>query len=182
MDSIFDNLLPLLLILAYFLSTVFRKKSEEDEDAPTTPSYPSPDDESDSLREEIKRRFQERADQWEEESDRTYSDEPPVVPVSQTPLLTEDDSHSSEYDSDKAFLLQQARLSELKRKAAEIQRNQPAPANAPYGRRVVHRKYSHANLRKCLRSSQSLSEAIILMEILGPPLSLRKSGEELRPS
>ena len=178
MDSIFDNFLPLLLILAYFFSTVFRKKNEEEEAAPTTPSYPSPDDESDSLREEIKRRFQERGDQWEEESDPTYSDEPPAVPVSQPSHLTEDDSHSSEYDSDKAFLLQQARLTELKRQAAEVQRSQPTPANLPYGRAVVHRKYSHANLRKHFRSSQSLSEAIILMEILGPPLSLRKSGEE----
>lgn len=181
MDSIFDNLLPLLLILAYIFSSVFRKKKEEDEPAPTAPSHPIPDDETDSLREEIKRRFQERAGQLQEESDPTYSDESPPVPVPQPTPPVKNVSLSYQYDSGKAFLLQQARLTELRRKTAEIYSVRQAHADTPYGIRVS-RPSVKAMFMKHLGSPKSLREAIILMEILGPPISLRKSGEELRPN
>ncbi|MFP6901957.1 MAG: hypothetical protein VCA36_13500 [Opitutales bacterium] len=178
MDSIFDNLLPLLLILAYFFSTVFRKKKGKDDTPPATPSYPSPDDEPDSLREEIKRRFQERSRQLQEEIEPTSSTGPPVpAPVPSSPV--EDVSPSIAYDSDKALRSQQARMKELHRKAAENNRIQPAHADSPFGSGDAPQP-AHAKFRKRLRSSKSLREAIILMEILGPPLSLCKSGEELR--
>ncbi len=175
MDSLFDSIIPLLIILFYLFGNVFRKKGKKEAPPPTEPSYPQPDDQPPSLREEIRRRFEERARQLRGESE----PEPPA-PAEPEPVVVQPEPNR--VSSVEATLrAQRARLTEVHRKAAEIKGGQPTSARMPQ-EGGVPTVFTHASIRGRLRSPKAVSEAIVLMEILGTPVGLRKSGEEMRPN
>ncbi len=177
MDSLFDSIIPLLIILFYLFGNVFRKKGKDKETPPPTePSYPQPDDEPRSLREEIRRRFEERARQLGGE---TESEQVVPLPVEPEPVAQPAATSGSSVEA--TLRAHRARLAEVHRKAAEIKGSQPASTKMPreWGAPTV---FTHASIRGRLRSPTAASEAIVLMEILGTPVGLRKLGEEMRPN
>ena len=178
MDSLFDSIIPLLIILFYLFGNVFRKKGQEtDPPPPTEPSYPQPDDEPRSLREEIRRRFEERARQLREETEPEQVEQLPVEPEEPAePVVQPAVTSGSSVEA--TLRAQRARLAGVHRKAVEI-KGGPASTKMPQERDA---QAVYSSIRHRLRSPKAVSEAIVLMEILGTPVGLRKPGEELRPN
>jgi len=167
MDSLFDSLIPLLLILFYLFSGFSRKKQKDTPPA-KEPSYPQPEDEPPTLREEIRRRFEERARQLEEENEPPQPQELPFDEPVPVPFAEEEET----------LLVQRERMTELRRQVAEIK--SAKHPTAPPRSRVPHSR-NLAHLRQRLRHPKAVAEAIVLMEILGTPVGLRKPHEDLRP-
>lgn len=176
MDSLFDSIIPLLIILFYLFGSVFRKKGKDKKTPPPTePSYPQPEDEPRSLREEIRRRFQERARQLQGE---TEPELPGPAPTQPEPVAQPEPTSVSSEEA--TLLAHRTRLEELRRKAVDIKNQQPSiKSPQEWGRPVLP---TSTITRKRLRSPKAVSEAIVLMEVLGTPVGLRKSGEEMRPN
>ena len=174
MESLFDGLIPLLIILFYLFGNVFRKKGEKEAPPPAAPSYPQPEDESPSLREEIRRRFEERARQLRGEAE-------PELPVQQPtePEPLEQVAPPSPSSVDATLRDQEARLEEVHRKATAIRQEKPQ-----FPTHMSEKKGTDASvsIRSRLRSPKAVSEAIVLMEVLGPPVGLRKPDAEMRPN
>ena len=163
MESLFDSLIPLLILLVYLFSGLTRKKKEEQPPA-KEPSYPQPEDEPPTLREEIRRRFQERAREIEEESELLE----PASPLEElkTEFFTEEEEH---------LLPQQEKIDALGSKAADIKI--AAERLASHTQKRKQPSINLSNLRKRLRNPESIREAIVLMEVLGTPISLRRPLE-----
>ena len=176
MDSLFDSIIPLLIILFYLFGNVFRKKGKDKETPPPTePSYPQPEDEPRSLREEIRRRFQERARQLRGE---TEPELPGPAPTEPEPVAQLEPTSVSSMEATQ--LAHRARLEELQQKAVDIKNHQPSiKSPQEWGRPVLP---TSTIIRERLRSPKAVSEAIVLMEVLGTPVGLRKPGEEMRPN
>ena len=175
MDSLFDSIIPLLIILFYLFGNVFRKKGKDKEaPPPTEPSYPQPEDEPQSLREEIRRRFEERARQLRGETE----PEPPPPSPDLDPVLQPEPPSVSPVEA--TLLAQRTRLDELRRTAVDIKSQQTSTKDPYEWSRAA--SSTSAAIRRRLNSRQTVREAIVLMEVLGTPVSLRKLGEEMRPN
>ena len=169
MESLFDSIIPLLLILFYLFGGLFRKKKKGDPPA-SEPSYPQPEDEPPSLREEIRRRFQERARRVQEEI------EPSPIP---SPTFDESAPELAS-EEQKTLVAQRKRLAELRNKVADIKRNRGFPAPTAKSKKASHSP-NRARLKQRLSDPKAIGEAIVLMEILGTPVGLRKPHGQLRP-
>jgi len=163
MDSFFDSLIPLLILLFYLFSGFTRKKQEEQPTA-KEPSYPQPEDEPPTLREEIRRRFQERARETEGESE--FFEPSTTLEEPKSESFVEEEEH---------LFPQQEKIDALGRKAADIKMAAERLATPTPNRKL--RSINLSNLRERLRNPESLREAIVLMEVLGTPISLRRPHE-----
>jgi len=174
MESLFDSLLPLLILLFYLFGNVFRKKKKDKEPQSTEPSYPQPDDQPVSLREEIRRRFEERSRQLHE--GREAETDAPLQPAdNQEALLPVEPPVSS---TEATLRSQHERLEELQRKTDEVWR---LPSSRGISSQQDDRSAiwsSVGGIKARLRSPRAIREAVLLREILGTPMALRKSGEK----
>ena len=81
-------------------------------------------------------------------------------------------------EEEETLLVQRERMTELRRQVAEI-KSAKHPTDTPRSRAAHSRNLAH--LRQRLRHPKAVAEAIVLMEILGTPVGLRKPHEDLRP-
>lgn len=172
MDSLFDSIVPLLIILFYLFGNFFKKKEKKDDaPSPAEPAYPQPEDQPTSLREEIRRRFEERAWQAQEETEPNAE-----LPLELEPPLLLEPTSTDPLES--VLSAQQKKLEDLQRKAAAI-KNQSS--RDPWELKVKGgAMFATTGIQKRLRSPKALGETFLLMEVLGTPAGLRKPGEDMR--
>ncbi len=164
MDSLFDSIIPLLILLLYLFGSFFRKKTkEENQPTPTEPAYPQPEEHADELRDEIRRRFADRASQFQPEP--VLEAPPPVAPSPQSVEQT--------------LLAQRKKLKQTQEKAARIKSGKDAYASSSSRRPDSNFSVSRA-VWKRLRSPVATREAIVLMEVLGTPVGIKQLEEEAR--
>ena len=164
MDSLFDSIIPLLIVLFYLFGSFFRKKTkEQNEPVQAEPDYPQPEEQSDELRDEIRRRFAERAGQFQTEP--VLDAPPPVAPLPPSVEQT--------------LLAQRKKLKQTQEKAAKIKSGMDVYATSRSGRSDSEFAISGA-VRERLRSAVSTREAIVLMEVLGTPVGIKQLEEEAR--
>tara|TARA_B100001123_G_scaffold422517_1_gene531537 strand:- start:24588 stop:25100 length:513 start_codon:yes stop_codon:yes gene_type:complete len=163
MDSLFDSIIPLLIVLFYLFGSFFRKKTtEEKESTQTEPAYPQPEEESDDLRDEIRRRFQEKAEVFQPE---LVVEEPPTsVPV-----------HPS---VEETLLAQRERHKKIQAEVANVKKGKGTHARIDSMRRDIPSHSLSRSVRTRLNSPLATREAIVLMEVLGTPVGIKQMEEE----
>ena len=165
MDSLFDSIIPLLIVLFYLFGSFFRKKTKEGrEPTQTEPAYPQPEVESDDLRDEIRRRFEERAGVFQPEL--VVEEPPPPVPV-----------HPS---VEEALLAQRERHKKIKAEVANVKKGKGAYARTDSVHRGTQTHSLSRSVRTRLNSPLATREAIVLMEVLGTPVGIKQMEEEAR--
>lgn len=201
MKWVLENLWTLLIIagvLAQLLQSIRNRKQEGESGSPheTPPPREFEDPElaerTRRIREEIQRKIAERqrggapaagqeAPPWEEAEPAAYGEEPPVVrevvlerpaPPSLAP------AYGSRLEAQRAaeILEQQAALAERLRQAQEMKAaaQRRAAFEAKSVTPVVRaRQAARGALIEDLRSPEALRRAVILREVLGPPVGLR---------
>ena len=175
MDSLFDSIVPLLIILFYLFGNFFKKKEKkEDAPSPGEPAYPQPDDQPASLREEIRRRFEERARQEQGEIENELNAE---LSLELEPSLLHETQSTKPLET--VLNAQQKKLDDLQRKAADIKNQAYRKPWGPQGEEGPTFSAT-TEIKQRLRSPKALGEAVLLMEVLGKPVGLRKPDEDMR--
>lgn len=166
MDSLFDSIIPLLIVLFYLFGSFFRKKTTEGKEPPQTePAYPQSEEESDDLRDEIRRRFEERAGVFQPE---LVVEEPPPTSVPVHPSVEE------------TLLAQRERHKQIQAEVANVKKGKGTHARIDSMRRDIPSHSLSRSVRTRLNSPLATREAIVLMEVLGTPVGIKQMEEEAR--
>lgn len=194
MDWIFDNLQLLIAAgagIAYWLNQRKEAQSEDEQDhdtgyAPVDPDAADDAERARKIREEIRRKIAERSG----------SPRPPVfVPEPEPPPLVQTDyerpmpvddpyAHDEWRDepvepvgpsAEELAMLERQKLLQERMKELEAKRSQAQHSAAAVSRKRRTRSSTKGmrDLRDDLRETGSLRRAIVLREVLGPPVSMR---------
>jgi len=179
MDWILDHL-QILFVIAIAVASVIQKIRQSQSEASGTPERPAQQDpaaeaeRTRQIQEEIRRRIAERRGEVVEEPEPEFEEEPQVFPgerqVEQTvpvvvapPMLEES-----------AELERQRELTERIRLLEQARASLAAQAAAPAARRALEAAAPAVNpWRVELGNPGGLRHAVVMREILGPPLGLR---------
>lgn len=188
MNWILDNLQLVIIVASAFAwwLTQRRHSSRDDQQPPTSPEEPpfDADERTRRIQDEIRRRIAERQGQ----ATGRPTEPPPLVlspaPTVQRPVATPPPLRRTEPDwtqADSAMLERQRRLEDEMR-ALEAQRR-AARSSAQLATGLPSRVTAHSaepsrfggdrELLRLLRDRRSLRQAILLREVLGPPVALR---------
>ncbi len=176
MEWIFDHLQVLFFIAIAVVAILQRlKKSGQEESPPRSQAAPEEEERTRRIQEEIRRRIMERrglapARQTTEEQHRPFPPAPPMIeeirPIQvEPPSLVEipDDVDDSVEYRRQQDLIERARVAEAARRSRTAVA-EPAPAAvAEHSGQLIPSLHDRSGLRR----------AIVLREILGPPVGLR---------
>ncbi|MGE9290829.1 MAG: hypothetical protein ACQKBT_07555 [Puniceicoccales bacterium] len=203
MDNLLEIILPLIFFAIYFVSQFFGKKSGEDSD----PQQEPPDDLR-KIREELRRKIQERR---KESSHEYVREEKPAEPQkahggsvlresqpqremverrSHTPRSQQPapgnipDRSASQMEADLEAQMEAVRLSQKKAESARREARARVASIAKVsakGRSPKSPASYRQFLRESLKDPQNLQKSFILHEVFGTPVGMRRDGQ-MRPS
>ncbi len=200
MDNFFEILLPLIFFAIYFASQFFGKKGEED---------PSAEEEPESMRkirEELRRKIEERRRAGQQGQEQPHEMEPPAEERAGGSVLRESRQRPERepqrnlrpaeperteaqppplqpsYDRDLEERMAEVRRSQEKVEAARQQARErigSLAANQPASsKRGTNQTASYREfLRESLRDPQNLRKSFLLHEVFGTPVGMREGGK-----
>lgn len=187
MDWITDHIQLVIAAAAAFAYWLNARKQQQEEDAEPTNERQFRDESHEAaeeaerarrIREEIRRKITERSGDGSPQAPRPVAGPPPLFPPREVaPPVFAPEPPPRQPMIDTAMLEQQRRLQEqleeaarAKRRAQEIRQGLPGKRT---NRVTTAPTLANGGLRADLRNRASLRRAVVLREVLGPPVGLR---------
>lgn len=186
MDWIADHIQLVIAAAAAFAYWLNARKQQEDEDAEPTNERQFRDESQEAaeeaerarrIREEIRRKITERSSGGSPQVPRPVAGPPPLIPTLDVdpPVFAPETPRQPLIDT--AMLEQQRRLREQLEEAARTKRRAQEIRQGLPGKRTKQAATAPAlaggGLRADLQNRASLRRAVVLREVLGPPVGLR---------